>query len=135
MRIVFPVVKGKISRWPEEPLCPMCRKARVFEPHSMACIDAGALKVNRKRDTGGPSDDLDGFLHLSWHGAHDSGMGDDRDIFCNLEVIKDVRGGQGELYFCSTTCLRAFLNACVDALEQQIRRATTEQQRRSNKAL
>ena len=101
----------------------------------MATIDAGALKFNRKRTIGGPSEDLDGFLALCWHGAHDHGAGTDRDVIVDLEIAKNVRGGQAELYFCSTRCLRKFLNACVDELELQIQTETRKEEKRSNKAL
>ncbi|MFA7061273.1 MAG: hypothetical protein WC156_10690 [Pedobacter sp.] len=39
-----------------------------------------------------------------------------------LDIIKDIRGGQAEMYFCSTECLRQFLNFCVDELEQKMAR-------------
>jgi len=92
----------------------------VFEPHSMAILSAGALLMNRVEDSGEMSDDLDGFLSFTWHGAHDEGHGADREIGCIVDVIRDAIGGQGELYFCSTKCLRKFLNQSVDELERSV---------------
>ena len=86
----------------------------------MAILTAGALLMDRKTDSGKMSDVLDGFLSLTWHGAHDGGVGAKRDIFTSVFVAESVRGGQFDLYFCSTDCLRNFLNECVDALDAKI---------------
>ena len=119
----LPVVKGKSNHWPKKPLCPICGKNKVFEPHSMAILTAGAVLMDRAKDSGGPSDDLDGFLALHWHGAHNGGQGKDADVFCGVDIIRDAIGGQADLYFCSTECLRKFLNACVDELERKVAEA------------
>ena len=37
----------------------------------------------------------------------------------SIEIAELVATGQFELYFCSTDCLRAFLNYCVDELERR----------------
>ncbi len=120
----FPVVKGKSSHWPKKPLCPICGKNKVFEPHSMAILAVGAMLMDRATDSGSMSDDLDGFLALHWHGAHDGGKGKDRELFCGVDIVRDAFGGQADLYFCSTKCLRKFLNACVDELERKVADAT-----------
>jgi hypothetical protein len=78
------------------------------------------MLMDRKRENGGPDDRMDGFLALDWYGAHDGGQGRDRDIFERIEIGKDVRGGQFDILFCSTKCLRAYLNFCVDELEKKI---------------
>ena len=74
---------------------------------------------------------MDGFLALEWHGAHDGGQGKDRDIYEMIEIAKDVRGGEFDICFCSTKCLRAYLNFCVDELEKKLK----VQKRRCNKRL
>ena len=51
--------------------------------------------------------------------AHDGGSGGDEDVFACVDIVEDVRGGQFSMYFCSTDCLRAFLNSCVDELDRQ----------------
>ncbi len=88
----------------------------------MAIISGGALLMNRKDDSGGPSGNLESYLNLSWHGAHDGGEGEDREIGLIMDIAQDVKGGQFDLYFCSTSCLREFLNSCVDELEKRIRK-------------
>ena len=124
----FPVVKGKSWHWPKKPLCPICGKNKVFEPHSMAILTAGAMLMDRAEDSGGPSNDLDGFLALHWHGAHNGGKGQHGDVFCGVDIIRDAFGGQADLYFCSTECLRKFLNACVDELAGKIAKANQPKQ-------
>jgi hypothetical protein len=119
--ISLPVTKGKKTIWPTKALCPICEKNKVLEPHSMAIFSAGALLMNRKKKFGGSSDKMDGFLSLMWHGAHNGGKGRNREICCAVDIMRDVFGGQGELYFCSTTCLRIFLCNCVDALETKMK--------------
>jgi len=121
-KLKLPVIKDEKTHWPSEPLCPICKKSKVFEPHSLAVLGVGALLMDRDEDSGGPSPDLDAFFHLTWHGAHDGGEGEDREIGCMLDVVRDIRGGQAEMYFCSTECLRQFLNYCVDELERKVAR-------------
>ena len=76
--------------------------------------------MNRRKREGDGSNSLDGYLDLSWHGAHDSGQGVHREVDGFVPVARDVRGGQFDLYFCSTGCLRKFLNHCVDLLDRDI---------------
>lgn len=124
----FPVAKGRRVFFPKEALCPVCKAAKVLEPHSMAIINLGAiLMTNRETGSGTMSDDLDGFLRLIWHGAHDGGLGRDSGVDAHVEIVQDVRGGQADLYFCSTGCLREFLNACVDELERTIAEAKSRE--------
>jgi len=120
----LPVVEGKQTNWPDKPVCPVCGENKVFEPHSFAVLNAGALLMNREEGSGEMSDDLDGYLTMYWHGAHqeDNGQGVDPEIGCAVDIIQDAQGGQGTLYFCSTQCLRTFLNYCVDELEQRIKK-------------
>ena len=127
----LPTLKNKTNSYPEKALCPWCRKNKVFEPHSFAMLGGGALFLNRNRDSGGPDDRMDGYLSLTWHGAHEEGEGKDRDIYSVVQIAKDVRGGQYDVYFCSTKCLRSYLNFCVDQLETQILSERTK----SNKKL
>jgi hypothetical protein len=49
--------------------------------------------MNRKDDSGGPDENMDGFLHIAWHGAHDGGEGKDREIGAMVEIARDVGGG------------------------------------------
>ena len=131
MKMKLPTVKGRTTYYPKKALCPWCQKNKLLEPHSFAILAGGALLMNRKEKFGAPDDKMDGFLHLSWHGAHDGGQGKDREIGTAVHIAYDVRGGQFDLYFCSTKCLRSYLNFCVDELEKKIR----AKRPRSNKRL
>ena len=75
---------------------------------------------------GNSDDESKAFLSLWWHGAHDNGEGEDREIGCGQEIFKKVGLDQAEVYFCSTACLRDFLNACVDKLEDKIEECKEE---------
>ena len=114
----LPVLEGKISTYPDEPVCPVCKEAKIFEPHSFAFINGGALLMDRKEDSGGSSTDMDAYLTIGWHGAHSEGgdVTDDPEQYSSIDIVNGVVGGQFGLYFCSIKCLRFFLNACIDKL-------------------
>jgi hypothetical protein len=113
----FPVMDGPTPYAPRGRECPWCGLAPVHEPNSMAIINGGALLMSEDRLIGGMDPRLDGFLSLIWHGAHEGGHGQWRDRCSMVRVADGCRGGQFEMYFCSTGCLRGFLNDCVDRLE------------------
>jgi len=125
MKLNFPILRDDATSYPKEALCPWCKKQKVLEPHSFAVIGGGAL-LKSEDDVYGPSNEMEGFLHFSWHGAHDGGQGKDSEATGHTEIVKDVIGGQFDLYFCSTDCLRSFLNACIDDLEQKIKESLIE---------
>lgn len=94
----------------------------------MAILNGGALLMNDERTGGGMDGRLDGFLSLIWHGAHDGGTGEHRETGADVRIADNCKGGQFEIYFCSTRCLRAYLNHCVDLLEKEraVREGNTE---------
>ena len=111
--LTLPVLEGnKTQCFPHEAACPMCSKP--FNG-AFAVLSAGALLMNRKEDTGGMSDDLDAFMNLVWHGGD---IND--DVYATQDIVRDLEGGQFDLQFCSTSCLRAFFNACVDKLDERV---------------
>jgi hypothetical protein len=116
----FPIFQNDTAIFPKVARCPWCKKGKVFEPHSMAILEGGACLMNRRTACGGTDDRMDAFLQLTWHGAHDHGIGDDRELYTSVPVAEDCVGGQFELYFCSTKCLRAFLNSWVDELDKRV---------------
>lgn len=125
----FPLLQARHTQHPKKALCPQCKKRKVLEPHSMAIFAGGALFMDGKRVNGGMHDRMDGFASITWHGAHNTGVGRDRDIYTTVDFARDCRGGQFEIYFCSTACLRTFFNSWVDALEIKIRK---EKRRKAN---
>lgn len=109
-------------RFPSTSKCTWCKSHNVSEPHSMAVLSGGAMLMNRKTGDGGPDDRLEGFLDVTWHGAHtnEGGTGKAPDIYKCIEIAQNVQGGQFDINFCSTKCLRSFLNHAVDNLENKI---------------
>ena len=118
----FPTVANSVSSFPNKAICPWCKKNKVFEPHSMAMLCGGSLLVKKGNSVSAPKGAVEGaWLDISWHGAHDGGLGKDRDQNHRVCIAKNVQGGQFEIYFCSTKCLRAYLNSWVDQLERKIK--------------
>ena len=66
------------------------------------------------------AEDCIGFLDLIWHGERNGETELGSEIVVYLPLADETPGGQFEFYFCSTQCLRDFLNACVDELETEI---------------
>jgi len=122
----LPTVEGRTNYHPKKALCPWCRKHKVLEPHSFAWLAGGALLIDRKTDSGRTDENTDVYLDIGWHGAHDEGEGKDRDAHVTVKLAEDVRGGCYELYFCSTLCLRSYLNFCVDELEKRVKKQLRE---------
>jgi hypothetical protein len=121
MKIKFPVIDNKKLMYPSKPLCPICKEKKVWEPHSMAIISGGALeKLGKDHFVTSDGDKIAGFLSLVWHGAHDEGEGDFREKGHTIDIVDQASDGQFMLAFCSTACLRTFLNQAVEELERQI---------------
>jgi hypothetical protein len=116
----FPHMNKTDPYFPKDKICPWCLSQKVHEPNSMAILNGGALLMSEDRESGGMDPRLDGFLSLIWHGAHGVGEGAHRGVFKMLRMADNCRGGQFEIYFCSTQCLRAYLNYSVDELEKMI---------------
>lgn len=118
----FPLLSKKKYVYPEKSECPSCKKKGIFEPNSFAVLSGGALVVDRKKKISNMDENLDGFLSFTWHGAHTKlgGKGEFNDVCASIDIASNVFGGQFELYFCSTKCMRDFLNKMVDALEEKM---------------
>ncbi len=88
----------------------------------MAILTSGALLIDRKTRDGGPDVNLEGFLSLIWHGAHtnEGGQGRHADVYSIVNIARNVKGGQFDIRFCSTKCLRSFFNHAVDSLEKKL---------------
>lgn len=117
----YPIIKHKKSYYPTKPVCPVCKKKNAFTPH-MFILSGGACLMNKKRDSGSPDDRMDGFLCVSPHSVYD-GKTNHKYKFKKssfIEIAKDIQGGQFEFNFCSTKCLRKWLNTIVDDLEKRM---------------
>jgi hypothetical protein len=56
---------------------------------------------------------------LGWQGPSD-------EIGTGFQVVSNSSEGQSVFNFCSTACLRAFLNSCVDHLETQMEKSQSK---------
>lgn len=110
----FPILKRK-AFLSSVPRCPRC--GEESQAGAMAILGGGAMRVTDKK-TGDAvmADDCGGFLDIVWHGGA-------FDVDVLVPIADDTPRGQFEFYFCSTKCLRAFLNACVDELEKRVKAA------------
>jgi hypothetical protein len=130
----FPVIFEKES-WPDYKRrgkrkfsqC-ICGKKHIFEPHTFVTLDGGALAIKGDSSTKLPKGvKLKGFLDMSFHGGHGCqhrGCDEKPDNRHAITFIAlEATDGQYEMYFCSTRCLRKFLNAAVDDLERKIGKA------------
>ena len=78
--------------------------------------------MNRKVNSGGPHPNMEAFLSLAWHGAHNKGLGKNRDIYNVLNIVDDVKGGQFEFYFCSIKCFKKWFNQIIDDFQGKFRK-------------
>ncbi|MFH1024958.1 MAG: hypothetical protein V1809_16380 [Planctomycetota bacterium] len=119
----YPILKGRQNTLPSKAKCPVCRKHKVLEPHTMVILSGDAMKrIDKDAYSGGNHADLVGTLNLAWHGAHDSGEGTDRETGFLIPIVEHVKGGMFDLNFCSPKCLRIFLNTIVDDFEKQLQK-------------
>ncbi len=111
----FPVAKGKRVVFPAGNICPWCKKRRLGVRPGMAILNAGAMRAEGKDRYGMATDDA-AFFTLIWHTDHSN---PDEYDFALVDIADLVDSGQFELHFCSTDCLRGFMNFCVDELERR----------------
>lgn len=132
-RIDFPIDDsyGTFPRPKAGVKCPICKKRKVFEPHSFAVCNFGVLQKVAK-DTYQMLDndnyDKSCFLSFTWHGAHSGGTGLYPDIGVNVDIL-DSSSSQGDLYFCSISCMRKFFEKAFNKLETLVKRKAKKNRR------
>ena len=105
-QIGFPVAEGEHHCFPRDSVCPICRQQRVGEPHRFVGLSGGSAAHNLCGE---------GFLAIFVHPRDESS-----ERGAEVEIVRDTSIGQFDLCFCSTLCLRRFLNQCVDELEARL---------------
>ncbi len=128
--IKFPVLKGKHVVFPRDHICPWCRKKKLSDSDGMAILNAGAMRPIAPQCYAMADDDV-AFMSLVWHGNDSPANSHTRNEFATVEIADLVDSGQFEFYFCSTDCLRAFLNYCVDELERRRTRSRRANRRQT----
>jgi hypothetical protein len=111
--LVFPIKSEEPRKAIDS--CPVCRApiGRTF-----AFIDGGSLTEEASEDLE-VRDQSTGFLSIGVHGAHSGAL---NEPSAHLAIFTDAPMGQFERSFCSSGCLRAFLNSAVDQLEALLSR-------------
>ena len=113
-------------------LCQYCGGGHVGAPNSFATLSGGGMLRQRRLFQRGSKHVMSkrvlGFLALQWHGADQEmgGIGEHAEVDVYHQLNDHAYHGQFELYFCSTRCLRNFLNRCVDEFECRIGMAGDE---------
>ena len=96
----YPVLEGE-----KRELRRMCRlQSFLWRTGRIHCFgDRRVLHTDATRRDGGPDTLMSAYLTLVKHGAEPNGP------YIRLDLVHDLIGGQAELLFCSTQCLRQFL--------------------------
>ncbi len=120
--IEFPILEDESSSYPVSEgasVCPVCKAKEISGEKERAFIHGGAILLGEASDNGTQKfqliDELQAFLYFDWESGN-------QDKYAELELATAVKKGQFNFTFCSTTCLRSFLNSCVDNLENRIRK-------------
>jgi len=100
----FPIIQG--AQDPGMGVCPGCGGQKNPRSGEFIVLSAGAM-LPVAEGVAVPAFDCLAFFELLSHGTHGRGV----------RIAQDVQGGQFSIHFCSTACLRSFLNECVDVLE------------------
>ena len=112
---------------PTEPFLLLSSADRPFHPSDGRCPECGGdfrrgfaylsggavLLTEDKQDSLHP-DRLQGILHVGFHGT-DTEMRDSSDV----EVVRDLSGGQFDLQWCSVACLRVWLLKLLQEVERR----------------
>lgn len=109
----YPLITKKDKPfYPQDNLCPICKHDRTLNSEFYV-INAGALKKGNDH-TYVPDEDSKGFLSMAYHPDHHS-----KKQGKSIEIVSGAKGGQFDLYFCSTTCMRTFFDNLISEFEAQ----------------
>ena len=126
------------SQIPSGANCLICEK-RIGEGYGFVRLTTGAiLHDNKKRKYGEPSELMDSIFSLWYHGAHPTKKGENGRIEItsmdnaehHMDIVSSTQGGQIDIHFCSSTCLREFFGSVVDSFESGISIAESEYEKR-----
>ena len=99
-----------------EGACPICGMPVASNPNGFAFLAGGALLQSDKRSAK-MDPRTEGFLFIGFHGAHGESSSCPS---AQIQIAEETPHGQFEIEFCSSACLRQFLNRCVDQLEDKL---------------
>lgn len=110
----FPMISKKTKPFfPTEKICPICKVNNTTLDSEFYVLNGGALeKVNK--NTSMSSDILEGFLSVQYHSGEKN-----KNPGVNIDIVEKSKGGQFDIYFCSTNCMRQFFNKLIDTIENE----------------
>jgi hypothetical protein len=129
-----------LRRWesyPPEPVlreCQVCARGGVHEQNTFVVLNGGGRAWCRGPLIG-PHPRVKAFLDLGFLGITGSGPDGKPSDPSAFVPLADGTDDQFSFYFCSTGCLRTFLNCWADALEDAItksKRLIAEDERRKS---
>ena len=106
-------------------ICDFCDQGIFFNDETFTSLTGGAClpveldesereaKMRKKIEQ-----QADGFLGISWRAPYSRGEGGKLE---SVRLVEQGHQGQFELEFCSTSCLRSYLNLQVDSLEELVK--------------
>ena len=105
----FPVLHSEKNVLPEETdlVCPVCSKNKVWGTSEYVELSGGFTS-----SAANPEIDL----WLDWFAQSTGGVQEQEEV----SIVSEVKAPRFQLAFCSTNCLRQFLNSAVDKLELKI---------------
>jgi hypothetical protein len=122
MTMKLPIIRKSQSIFPTKALCPICKQAKVFEPHKFVSLSGGACLMAKSEKDSGPDSKMEGFFNIICHGKE----GAKNNYYLVFDIVKDIIGGQFEFYFCSVSCLRKWINDLLDHVEEKEAKASGE---------
>ena len=102
--IKFPLVDNATTTNNPQ-LCSCCQQA-LTQQDDEVWLMLGALQGSSQLQHSDVSGQLFAFFSLQQRSG------------ASVDVVHNGLGGQADIGFCSSRCLRAFFNHCVDSLEQ-----------------
>ena len=107
----FPVLHGKQHNFPDvsDPVCPVCKLKNVWGSNEYVELSCGSQIENAQT--------IESDLWLDWFSNKDS---NGVQAQAELAIASEVSSSRLQFAFCSTDCLRKFLNTAVDSLECKI---------------
>jgi len=125
----LPVINSRSAAfYPEDFKCPVCSQP-LKEPNSFLVVNGGAMKRISRNFSEGVCEDLRGFLDIRFYGPTGKGLGKYKNKAADREIVRNSKGGQFDLNFCSTDCLRIFVNSIIDDMEKELNKPKRKQKK------
>lgn len=98
----------------EDKICPIC--GRTFEDAGFAYFDAGAMHVHENGDS--VVGKHKAKLKSSWSFGYHYPACEHYGALVHMDIVDGYPGDNFTFYFCSMKCLRKWLNAILDDVEE-----------------